>query len=141
MVQLRGLLWRKLKEMEKKEEKRDKKKEVEEAEEIPEEELKEKEELLRKEEERLRKEKIKMLKALDEINKKKLKEMGLDIAKKRIRCILCKKWEAYNDEELLELIKKNDFDVIWKYICKECRKKLKKEEIPEEYSPEILEEI
>jgi hypothetical protein len=136
---LRGLLWKKLHEKEDKKEnslpemhKDNKKVELTEEER----QVKEEEELIREEEEKIKEEKIKMYRFFDEINKMKLKEMGIDIVDGKIRCVICKKWKGYTDEGLLDLIKRNGIDIIWKYMCDQCRKSMIREKIPEEYVPE-----
>jgi len=154
MAQLRGILWKKL--HSKKTEPKEKAKEkpvdekVTQEEELPEEgelqkeeeeimmeaEMKETEDLIREEEERMREEKIKMFRFHDESNKKKLKDMGLDVNEGKILCVVCKKWKGYSDETLIDLIKRNGIDIIWKYICDKCRKDLLREKVPEEYVPE-----
>jgi len=155
MAQLRGVLWKKLhsKKTEPKEKVKEKpvdEKITQEEGELPEEgelqkeeeqimmeaEMKETEELISEEEERMREEKIKMFRFHDESNKKKLKDMGLDVNEGKILCVVCKKWKGYTDEALIDLIKRNGIDIIWKYICDKCRKDLLREKVPEEYVPE-----
>ena len=139
MVELKGLLWKKIHEKEDEKEKpspeipKEKKKEGFTEEEVK---VKEEEKLIREEEDRIREEKIKMYRFFDELNKMKLKEMGIDIVEGKIRCVICKKWKGYTDEGLIDLIKRNGIDIIWKYICNQCRKSLLREKVPEEYVPE-----
>jgi len=155
MAPLRGILWKKLhskkpKPKEKKEEKKEEPKEEEleeetkEEEELKEEEeqvikeaeMKETEEIISEEEQRIREEKIKMYRFRDETNKRKLMDMGIDVENGKILCVVCKKWKGYTDEALIDLIKRNGIDIIWKYICEKCRKDLLREKVPEEYIPE-----
>ncbi len=157
MVELRGILWRKMQGMKRKNKKEPKKEEkkprievkdkeisideeelkkVAKEEELSEQEVKEEEELIREEEARIKEEKIKMYRFYDELNKIKLKDMGLDIVNGKIRCVVCKKWKGYTDEILLALIKRNGIDIIWKYMCEKCRKDMVREKVPEEYVPE-----
>jgi len=109
---------------------------VEKEEELTEQEVKEEEKLIREEEEKIKEEKIKMYRFYDELNKMKLKEMGLDIVNGKIRCVVCKQWKGYSEERLLDLIKKNGIDIIWKFMCDKCRKSMVREKVPEEYVPE-----
>ena len=154
MAPLRGILWKKL--HSKKSEPKEKEKTVEKKEETPPEEeekseeelqeeeeqimkeaeMKEEEALIREEEERMREEKIKMYRFRDESNKKKLRDMGLDVKEGKILCVVCKKWKGYTEEALMALVKRNGIDIIWKYICDKCRKDLLREKVPEEYVPE-----
>ena len=154
MAQLRGVLWKKLhsKKAEPKEKVKEKlvdekvtqEEELPEGEELEKEEeqimkeaeMKEEEGLISEEEARIREEKIKMYRFRDESNKKKLKDMGLDVKEGKILCVVCKKWKGYTDEALIDLIKRNGIDIIWKYICDKCRKDLLREKVPEEYIPE-----
>jgi len=152
MVQLRGILWRKMQGMKKREKKKpepkfkpreDIMKNKEEPKEIEvsmeEEEARDEEEQMREEEERIKEEKIKLYRFYDDLNRLKLKDMGLDINKSKIRCVVCKKWEDYTEERLLGLIKRNGIDIIWKFTCNKCRKTMLKERVPEEYVPEVIE--
>jgi len=122
--------------MKKVEELEEKLERVEKEEELSEAEVKEEEELIREEEEKIKEEKIKMYRFYDELNKMKLKEMGLDIVNGKIRCVICKQWKGYTDEILLELVKRNGIDIIWKFMCDKCRKNMVREKVPEEYVPE-----
>jgi len=157
MAPLRGILWKKLHSKKSKPKEKDKEREKPVEEEVmPEEELekeekelqeeeeqimkeaemKEEEALIREEEERMREEKIKMYRFRDESNKKKLRDMGLDVKEGKILCVVCKKWKGYTEEALMALVKRNGIDIIWKYICDKCRKDLLREKVPEEYVPE-----
>lgn len=169
MVGLRGLLWKKLQKSkdkveEKKEEakpKEEPKKEVkkeekpkEEKEEVKpvekpksEEELRKiekiitgKDEELRKQEELIKQRKIEMFRSFEELNTEKLRNMGYDINQKAIRCVICREWKVYEKDKLSDLIKKNDIDILWKYVCHGCRKNMKrrKRRISEKYAPEIF---
>ena len=129
MTELRGILWRKINEMKQKPEQ-----ETEET--LQEDEAKEEEEFLREEDVRIRKEKTKLYEFYDGLNRMKMKDMGLDIDNNKIRCTICKEWKDYTNEKLLGLIKRNGIDIIWKFTCKECRKRMLKQKVPEEYSPE-----
>jgi hypothetical protein len=128
MVELRGILWRKIQEMKQKP-----KEETEEK--MDEEEAKVEEQFIREEEIRLREEKKDLYEFYDSLNRMKMKDMGLDIDKDKIKCTICKKWKDYTKERLLGLIKRNGIDIIWKYTCKDCRKKMTRKRVPEEYLP------
>ena len=116
--EMRGMLWRKLKSEEV--ERRMKREE-----EISEESIEEKERRLKEEEERIKKEKEKFYEYLDELNTKKLKEIGLDIKENKIRCSVCKRWKSIRKDQLLDLIKEHGISIIWKYVCRDCRKKFR----------------
>lgn len=151
MVQLRGILWRKMQAMKEVKGKPRPKLEIklrgdymknreepkEKIEESMEEgQAREEEELIREEEERIKEGKIKLYRFYDDLNRLKLKDMGLDVNKNKIRCAVCKNWEDYTEEKLLGLIKRNGIDIIWKFTCKKCRKGMLKEKVPEEYAIE-----
>ena len=161
MVELKGLLWKKLRKGEKGEEepKTEAKKEEVKRQEKPKEEVKpevkpkSEEELrkmseilrgedeeIRKQEEMLKQKKIEIFKSYELLNIDKLRSMGYDMKQNAIRCVICRKWMSYDKEKLSELIKKNDVDIIWKYVCKECRKKTKKirGKISEKYVPQTF---
>jgi len=141
IMTFRGLLWRKLekkKEEPKKEKEKEEEPKKEKKEEEPEEEKKEEPEeiggasdetikemanLIREEETFLKEQKKEFQKFLDDMNVKKLKGMGIDIKKNKIICSGCKKWKTLPKGELLELMGKHGFDVIWEYKCPRCREK------------------
>lgn len=158
MVELKGLLWKKFKKSEGKEEKpkeeakpEEKKPEKpkEEKEEVKrvekpksEEELRKIDQLLRgkdeeiwRQEQAIKQKKLEIFKAYDELNTEKLRSMGFDKNQSIIRCVVCRQWKSYDKDKLSELIKKNDFDIIWKYVCNECRKKMKKKRVSVKYDP------
>jgi len=160
MVELRGLLWKKLQKSEKKEEKKPKEeakpekkkpekpkeeKEVVKPVEKPksEEELRKIDELLRgedeeiwKQEQAIKQKKLEIFRAYDELNTEKLRSMGFDKNQSIIRCVVCREWKSFDKDKLSELIKKNDIDIIWKYVCNECRKKLKlRKRVSVKYDP------
>jgi len=112
---LRGILWRRLKSRRPENIQRIEVIEDEEA-------IKEKERMLREEEERLREEKKKFYEYLNEVNKKRLKEMGYDVEKEKIRCINCKKWKSCPKSELINLIKRYGISILWRYVCENCKK-------------------
>ena len=140
MVELKGLLWKRFQKSEKKEEK----KEVKPVEEPKsEEELQKIDQLLRgrdeelwKQEQAIKQKKLEIFKAYDELNTEKLRSMGYDKKQSIIRCVVCRQWKSYDKDKLSELIKKNDFDIIWKYVCNECRKRMKKKRVSIKYDPE-----
>jgi len=165
MVELRGLLWKKLQKGEekkeeakpkeepkkevKKEEKPKEEKEVVKPVEKPksEEELRKMEKIitgrdeeLREQEEMIKQRKIEIFKSLEGLNTEKLRSMGYDINQKAIRCVVCREWKIYEKDKLSDLIKKNDIDIVWKYVCHGCRKNIKKRKrkISEKYAPEIF---
>jgi hypothetical protein len=162
MVELKGLLWKKMhkddeeedREKPKKEEKQKKGKEKGEEKEVKpvvkpksEEELKkidhqlrEKDEEIRKQELLIKQKKLEIFRSYDSLNIEKLRSMGFDMEQNIIRCVMCRQWIKYNKEKLSELIKKNDVDIIWKYVCTECRKKMKtrRKKISVKYAPEIF---
>ena len=122
-VELRGYLWRKIHETSepsKKTEPIEKSKT-----EIPisDNELIKKEQEIRQEEERIKQEKEQIYRTMDETNTKKLFEMGLDLKEGKIRCSNCIKWEPVNKKNLMNMINKHGIEIIWKYKCKECKKK------------------
>lgn len=137
-VELRGILWRKMHEEKPVIEER--KKVIEEHKipeikpeeiELPEdsdstEELIKHQQLIREQEEYIKEEKKKMAKFVDELNTKKLKDMGFDITQNMIRCSNCGKWKTVSKKELTNKMKKHGIDIIWKYVCRECAKSLKK---------------
>jgi len=59
----------------------------------------------------------------DQVNKKKLKEIGVDLDQGSIRCSKCYNWKKMTKKDLSDLIAKNDIDILWKYQCKECSDK------------------
>ena len=159
MVELKGLLWKKLQKGEKKVEKPkvEEKKEVgkdkpkEEKKEVEpvikpksEEELRKMDQLLRgkdeeiwKQEQLIKQKKLEIFKAYDELNTEKLRSMGYDKKQSIIRCVVCREWKSYDKDKLSDLIKRNDADIIWKYICNECRKKMKlRKRVSVKYDPE-----
>lgn len=137
-VELKGLLWRKLqkgkegKEVEegkheekeeegKKEEEHEKKEEERKVEELDEDKLKERKRHLEEEEKRIKEEKERLREELGRLNIEKLREIGLDIEKNKIRCVNCKKWETLSKDKILDLMKKEGLKIIWSYECKECK--------------------
>jgi hypothetical protein len=117
-VELRGYLWRKI------QEKETSIKEIKTIENLPieESEIVKKEQSIREQEEFLKQEKEKIYKTMDELNTKKLLEMGVDITQDKIRCSICKNWEPTNKKNLASMIKQHGIDIIWKYKCKNCKK-------------------
>jgi copper oxidase (laccase) domain-containing protein len=102
---------------------------------LTENELIEREKLIKEEEELLKQEKEKLIKTINELNIKKLKDMGLDVVENKIRCSICKDWKPLSKRKFLRrepktiignMIKKHGVDIIWTYKCKECKKKIKK---------------
>ena len=150
MVELKGILWKKLQKTEEEKEKPDvvvvkkdmKMNQIKPVEKLKSEEelqkisqlLRDKDEKIRKQEEEIKKKKIEIFKSYDELNTEKLKSMGYDKEQNIIRCVVCRQWKSYDKEKLSELIKKNDVDVIWKYVCCECRKNMKKKRISEKFT-------
>jgi len=163
MVELKGLLWKRLQKSEKKEEKPKEEakpegkkhekpkeeKEVVKPVEKPksEEELRKiekiitgKDEELRKQEEMIKQRKIELFRSFEELNTEKLRSMGYDIKQNALRCVICREWKVYEKDKLSDLIKKNNIDILWKYVCHGCRKSIKtrKRRISEKYAPEIF---
>lgn len=118
-VELRGYFWRKM------HEKETPSKEVKSMEKVPVEEgeLIKKEQLIKEEEERIKQEKEQIYKTIEEVNIKKLMEMGLDVSQDKIRCSNCKNWEPIKKKNLGNMVKKYGMDIIWKYKCKNCKNK------------------
>jgi len=100
--------------------------------------LSEEDEEIRRQEEMIKQKKMEIFQSYDELNIEKLRSMGYDIGQNTIRCVICREWKNYDTEKLSELIKKNNVDVIWKYVCKECRKSMKKKKISVKYAPQIF---
>ena len=108
-----------------------------------EEELRKIDELLRgedeeiwKQEQAIKQKKLEIFRAYDELNTEKLRSMGFDKNQSIIRCVVCREWKSFDKDKLSELIKKNDIDIIWKYVCNECRKKLKlRKRVSVKYDP------
>ena len=132
IVMIRGFLWRKLKKDwearkpeggKKKEKELPKKKEEkpEETEELSEEDIREMSKLIREEEGFIKGQKKKLEKYLDEMNLKKLKEMGLDIKGNKILCSNCKNWVELPRKQLMKLLGGYGFDIIWEYRCPKCK--------------------
>jgi len=90
---------------------------------LEENELIKKEQMIRETEESLKKEKEQIYKTIEELNVKKLSEMGFDITQNKIRCSNCKNWEIINIKNLTDMIKDHGMDIIWKYKCKDCKKR------------------
>ncbi len=121
-VELRGYFWRKMHETgdsSKETKPIEKRKETQ----VEENDIVKKEQLIREEEELLKQEKEKLYKTIDELNIKKLLDIGLDTSQNKIRCSNCKNWEPINENNLAEMIKHHGINIIWKYKCKNCKKK------------------
>jgi rubredoxin len=126
----RGFLWRKLEakplegvgKNEKIEEKKPKKeiKPETEFEEIDEKKIKEMSSLIKEEEAFLKEQKKKLGKYLDDMNIQKLKSIGVDVKENKIFCSECKQWKDIPKDQLLKLIEKYGFDIIWEYKCPDC---------------------
>jgi len=118
-VELRGYLWRRM------HEKETPSKEIKPTEKMPieESEIIKKERLIREEEERLKQEKEEIYKNIDELNVRKLIEIGLDVKQSKIRCSNCINWEPITKKSLTKIINKYGIDILWKYKCKNCKKK------------------
>ncbi len=118
-VDLRGYLWRRIHEKETPNE------EVKTTQETPIEnsEIIKKKQSLLEEEKRLKQEREEIYKTIDELNVRKLLEIGLDVNQSRIRCSNCIAWESINNKNLSKMIKRHGIDILWKYKCKNCKKK------------------
>lgn len=140
-IELRGFLWRKLHEKIPSDEKKTKEKKSEKevpkiVEELPveERELIEQERLIKEEEEFIKQEKERLFKTMNELNIRKLKEMGLDVVENKVRCSICKDWKPLSKRKFQRkdlkvivgnMIKKHGIDIIWTYKCNECKTKKK----------------
>jgi len=92
---------------------------------IEKEEIKEKERQLKEQEELIKDEKERLHQQVEEMNTDKLKEMGLDIKENLILCSSCNDWKPLKKERLAKMIGKKGFEIIWKYRCRECKKRKK----------------
>jgi len=120
-VELRGYLWRKMQEIEMPSKET---KPVEKKEELPvDDELIKKKQLIKEEEEILKQEKEKLYQNIDDVNIRKLLEIGFDIKQNKIRCSNCINWDPVNNKNLAKMIKKHGIDILWNYKCKNCKKK------------------
>jgi hypothetical protein len=125
----RGLLWRvfrkklKFRAKGETEKRREKLEGMESTEEPSEEEIKEIAELIKREETFIQEQKRRLEEYVNELNTKKLKEMGLDIKENKILCSECKRWIALSREKTMKLLEKHGFEIIWKYVCPDCRQR------------------
>jgi hypothetical protein len=115
-VELRGYLWRKLQE-------KIPPRQIKLENPLPGEmEIVKKEQFINSEETLIKKEKEKIANDIDDLNIRKMLEIGLDMNQGLIRCSNCKSWEPTDKKRLSKMIKKHGIDIIWKYKCKDCRK-------------------
>lgn len=127
----RGILWKRLheerklglKEKPKKVEFKHELKEFPSGKRLSEEQIEEMAEMIEKEESFIEEQKKKLEEYVDEINKEKLKRMGLDTEENKILCSKCKRWIPLSKKKILRLLEEHGFEVIWKYVCHDCSRK------------------